>query len=132
MTQVYGNPSSLHSMGIAAEEELEQARREVAALIGAERLVILTETDGLYDSNPQLNPEAKHIRVVEEITPEIVACAGGAVSNQGTGGMATKVHAAQIATAAGVDTYVICGNEPKDIYDLIQGAEMGTVFKAVK
>lgn len=104
----------------------------VATLIGADMLIILTETDGLYDANPHTNSEARHISVVEKIDAQIQAYAGGTISGQGTGGMVTKVHAAEIATAQGIDTYVISGSNPQDIYALLEGAEIGTHFKAVK
>ena len=100
----------------------------VAVLIRADALVILTETDGLYTANPETDPEAKRIPLVREITEEIKACAGGAISGQGTGGMVTKVHAAEIAAAAGIDTYVLNGADPKAIYRLRDGEDLGTRF----
>ena len=102
----------------------------VATLIGADKLVILTETDGLYTADPSVDPEAYRIAEVEEITDEIVACASSHGTKLGTGGMMTKVHAAQIATEAGVDTYVICGRDAHDIYRLMDGARIGTHFCA--
>lgn len=103
---------------------------EVAALIGADALVILTDIDGLYDGNPKKNPNARRISVVEEITPEIEAMAGGAGSARGTGGMTTKLHAAKIATAHGVDTYVINGTPCDNLYALLEGRDIGTLFCA--
>ena len=103
---------------------------QVAALIHADALAILTDIDGLYDGNPRENPQAKRIVVVEEITPEIVAMAGGAGSERGTGGMATKLRAAQIATAAGVDTYVLSGTPCDNLYALMEGQDIGTLFCA--
>lgn len=100
----------------------------VAVLIQADALVILTETDGLYTANPDADPEAKRIPLVREITEEIRACAGGAVSGLGTGGMITKVHAAEIAAEAGIDTYVLNGADPKAIYRLRDGVDLGTRF----
>ena len=100
----------------------------VAVLIRADALVILTETDGLYTANPETHPEAERIPLVREITDEVRACAGGAVSGQGTGGMVTKVHAAEIAAEAGIDTYVLNGADPKNIYRLRDGADLGTRF----
>lgn len=104
----------------------------VASLIHADALVILTETDGLYTANPQTNPEARLIPVVEEITDEIRACAGDAISGQGTGGMVTKLHAAELACAAGIDTYVIRGDDPRLIYRLRDGEQIGTRFLGKK
>ncbi len=105
---------------------------EVAVVVNADKLIILTETDGLYDSNPQSNPNAKRISVVEHITDGIRSFAGDSISGLGTGGMITKIHAAEIATAQGIDTYIVSGSEPKIIYDLLDGADIGTHFKAVK
>ena len=103
---------------------------QVAALIHADALAILTDIDGLYDGNPRENPQAKRIVVVEEITPEIVAMAGGAGSERDTGGMSTKLRAAQIATAAGVDTYVLSGTPCDNLYALMEGQDIGTLFCA--
>jgi glutamate 5-kinase len=100
----------------------------VAVLIHADALVILTETDGLYTANPGVDPGARRIPLVREITEEIKACAGGAVSGLGTGGMVTKVHAAELAAEAGIDTYVLCGAEPRNIYRLRDGEDLGTRF----
>lgn len=105
---------------------------EVAVVVGADKLIILTETDGLYNANPQKDPDAKLVSVVEEITDDIRSCAGDAVSSQGTGGMITKIHAAEIAVSHGIDTYVMAGNIPAHIYDLLEGKSIGTHFKAVK
>ena len=103
---------------------------EVAGMIGADALVILTDIDGLYDHNPKTDPAARRISVVEEITPAIEAMAGGAGSERGTGGMATKIRAAQIATAHGVDTYVINGTPCDNLYALLEGRDIGTLFCA--
>ena len=105
---------------------------QVAALIGADALAILTDIDGLYDGDPRKDPRARRIAVVEEITPEIAAAAGGAGSERGTGGMATKLRAAQIATAAGVDTYVLSGTPSDNLYALLEGRDIGTLFCAKK
>lgn len=104
----------------------------VATLIHADALVILTETDGLYTANPLTDPAARRIPVVREITDEIRGYASGAGTALGTGGMVTKLHAAEIATAAGVDTYVISGKDPRDIYRLMEGEALGTYFPAKK
>ena len=103
----------------------------VAKLIGADLLVILTDTEGLYDRNPS-EAGATLIPVVEEITPEIEALGGGAGSELGTGGMATKIHAAKIATDAGIETVVMSSTPIDAIYDLLDGKPVGTTFKAVK
>lgn len=101
----------------------------VAELIGADILILLTDTDGLYDGNPSENPDAKLISVVDSITEEIEACAGGA-GEKGTGGFTTKVKAAKIATGAGIPVVVMNGSEPKKIYNVLGGENVGTKFLA--
>jgi len=100
----------------------------VAKLVNADLLIILTDIDGLYDENPLHNPDAKRIPLVRGITDEIRALAGGTGSNRGTGGMATKVSAAEIANAAGITCCVISGANPKNLYDLFDGIQIGTTF----
>lgn len=104
----------------------------VATLLEADSLVILTETDGLYSGNPQDDPDARRIPVVEEITDEIRTLAGKTGSSFGTGGMVTKLLAAEIATRCGIDTYVLSGKDPGRIHELMSGGDVGTYFKAVK
>lgn len=99
----------------------------VAELVGADILILLTDTDGLYDSNPAQNPNARLIPVVESITPEIEAIAGGA-SEKGTGGFVTKVKAAKIANNAGIPVVVMNGSEPKKIYNVLRNEQIGTKF----
>lgn len=99
----------------------------VAELIEADILILLTDTDGLYDSNPSENKNAKLIPVVEKITDEIEAVAGGAGEN-GTGGFATKVKAAKIANAAGIPVVVMNGNDTTKIYNVLNGESVGTKF----
>lgn len=102
----------------------------VADCVGSDLLVIITDIDGLYDKNPQENDDAKLIPVVDEITSELFEIAGGSGSNRGTGGMYTKLQAAQIAKHAGVTTAVISGNDLHNIYRLLDGEQVGTVFTA--
>ena len=101
---------------------------QVAALIGADVLTVLTDIDGLYDSDPRKNPDARRIAVVEEITPEIEAMAGGVGSTRGTGGMVTKINAAKIAAAGGTDTYILNGTPCDNLYAVLEGADIGTRF----
>ena len=77
----------------------------VANLVDADLLVILSDIDGFYDGNPQ-NPDARLIPVVEEITEEIRACAGGEGTRRGTGGMRTKLNAAELVGAQGIDMVI--------------------------
>ncbi len=104
----------------------------VARLIKADLLIMLTDCDGLYDSNPAHNKEAQLISVVDEITEEIERIAEGSGSSVGTGGMITKVQAAKIATAAGIPTYIINGENADNMYKVVENQTIGTLFKAVR
>lgn len=101
----------------------------VAKLINAELLILLTDTNGLYDDNPSINENAKLISYVDEINDEIFAIAGGA-GEKGTGGFLTKVKAAKIATDAGIPVIVMNGEKPTSIYKVLEGKSIGTYFKA--
>ena len=100
----------------------------VAESAKADLLVLLSDIDGLYTADPHTDPEAKLISVVEEITPEIRALAGGAGSAVGTGGMVTKLNAAEIATDAGCDMIITNGIDPEILYDILDGKTVGTKF----
>ncbi len=102
----------------------------VAEIVEADTLIILTDIDGLFSANPREDENAVLIHSVDEINDEILALAGGSGTSRGTGGMITKLHAAQIATAAGINTVVMNGSDPEDIYKLIDGRQIGTLFKA--
>lgn len=101
----------------------------VASLIEADLLIILSDIDGLYDSNPRTNPNAKLIKNVETITDEIKHGAKGAGSNLGTGGMETKIKAAEIAVTASCDMVIAKGSIPYIIDDILCGVEIGTLFQ---
>lgn len=101
----------------------------VASLCEAELLIMLTDVDGLYDGDPK-QPEAKLIREVSAITPEIISVAQGAGSSLGSGGMLTKVEAAKIATEAGIDAVIINGDSPSILYELFESDAVCTYFKA--
>lgn len=100
----------------------------VARLICADALIILTDIDGFYDSDPNADENARLIPVIDEITDELYSAAGGHGSKFSTGGMVTKLNAAQIATEAGIDTIVMNGSSPEDIYKAIDGKQIGTFF----
>lgn len=102
----------------------------VAKIVDADTLIILTDIDGLFSANPREDENAVLIHCVDEITEEILALAGGSGTSRGTGGMITKLHAAQIATEAGIDTVVMNGSDPEEIYKLLDGRQIGTLFKA--
>ena len=102
----------------------------VAKIVGADTLIILTDIEGLFSANPREDENAVLIHTVDTITDDILALAGGSGTNRGTGGMITKLHAAQIATESGINTVVMNGDDPEDIYKLIDGRQIGTLFKA--
>lgn len=106
----------------------------VAVLCRAKRLVILSDIDGLYDSDPRLHTGAKLIERIEHIDNSVYALAGGAGSRRGTGGMRTKLQAASLATAQGIDTVIANGKRPQALYDMVKGINAGTLFvgKCVK
>ncbi len=95
----------------------------VAQMIAADVLVLLSDVDGLYDADPRVAPGARHIPLVEAITPEIDAMAGGAGSGVGTGGMRTKLEAARIATAAGCATVITKGESERPAWALRGGPD---------
>ena len=101
-----------------------------AVLCEADLLVILTDVDGLYDSNPATNPDARLLPVVKKITSEMVASAGEKGSAASKGGMITKLEAAKIAMDSGIDTVIINGENPDILYDLFEGKAVCTVFTA--
>ena len=100
----------------------------VARLIQADLLVLLTDIEGLYDSDPRKNLNAKLIGRVEKITDSIRALAGGSGTARGTGGMATKLDAAEIAAKSGISTIIANGEHPKILYDIVEGKPRGTFF----
>lgn len=100
----------------------------VANLCGADRLIILSDIEGLYDSNPKDNPEAKLIHKVEAITEDIRGLAAGSGSNRGTGGMVTKLDSAEYATKHGIDMYIAHGSDPNNIYRIMEDKNVGTHF----
>ncbi len=102
----------------------------VARMINADALIMMTDIDGLYDHDPHKFTEAVRIPVVLEINDSIKALAGGTGSKRGTGGMATKLAAAERATAEGVDAYIVAGDSPEILYDLTDGKQVGTHFVA--
>lgn len=100
----------------------------VAESVKADLLVLLSDIDGLYTADPHADTDAKLISRVEAITPEILALAGGSGSHLGTGGMATKLRAAQRVNAAGIDMVIANGADPDILYQIVEGAPAGTRF----
>lgn len=100
----------------------------VSTCCKADLLVLLSDIDGLFTADPRIDKSAALIPLVEEITPEVIALAGGKGSSLGTGGMATKLQAARIATAAGTDMVIANGAKPEQLYDIAAGKAVGTRF----
>lgn len=119
---------------VATEEirygDNDRLAARVAQMIGADLLVLLSDIDGLYTADPRGNPDARHIPLVEELTPEIEAMAGGsnAAAGVGVGGMATKLTAARIAQGAGCATLITLGKRPAPLQAVEDGA-LATLFE---
>ncbi len=102
----------------------------VALVCHADLLINLSDVDGLYDSDPRKNPAARLVSRVEKIDDGVLRMAGGAGTARGTGGMATKLAAAKIVTEAGIPMFILNGKDPHILYDLLDGAAVGTYFAA--
>jgi glutamate 5-kinase len=100
----------------------------VSRLIHADILIILSDIDGLYDSNPRENEEAQRIPLVCEIDQNMMDSAGGAGSKLGTGGMQSKITAMILATSAGISGVIAEGSQPQILEDILEGADIGTYF----
>ena len=95
----------------------------VAAMVSADLLVLLSDVDGLYTANPHRTETARHIADIPEITPEILTMGGDANAEFASGGMATKLAAARIASAAGVGMIICKGLDPQPVSALMAGAK---------
>ena len=118
-----------------ATEEIEIGDNDTLAAIVAESthadlLVLLSDIDGLYTADPHKNVDAQLISDVYELDERILALGGSAGSSLGTGGMVTKLRAAQIATGAGCDMVIANGSDPESLYDILDGKAVGTRFHA--
>ena len=103
----------------------------VATLVDADILINLSDVEGLYDSDPRTNADARLISRVDDIDA-IEACAGGAGTDRGTGGMQAKLTAARMVTQKGIPMFIMKGDEPEILYKLLDGAHVGTYFVASK
>ena len=121
------DPISTEEFGIGDNDTLSAI---VAVTIQADLLILLSDIDGLFDGDPRKNPDAKLIDTVEKIDEHIISLGGGSGSNLGTGGMATKLRAAQMATAAGCEMVIANGQSPEVLYDVAAGKRVGTRFLA--
>ncbi len=100
----------------------------VAQSIRADKLILLSDIDGVFTADPHTHPEAKLIRRIPKIDDKILALAGASSSQLGTGGMHTKLHAAQICIACGCEMIIANGNQPDLLYDILEGKAIGTAF----
>jgi glutamate 5-kinase len=100
----------------------------VGVLAEADLIILLTDIDGLYTSNPKENPEAERLSIVREITPELEEAAGGRGSIHGTGGMRTKLQAARIAMQAGIELVIAHSQTERVIERIVAGEPLGTRF----
>ena len=104
----------------------------VARVCGADLLINLSDVDGLYDSDPRSNPDAKLIDRIDSLDDEIYAIAGGAGTDRGTGGMIAKLNAAKLVTEEGIPMFILNGHDPEILYTLLDGGHVGTYFSAKK
>ncbi len=102
----------------------------VAEFCHADLLIILSDVDGLYDSDPRKNSGAKLIKEVTEVTPELIESAGGAGTMHGTGGMITKLEAGKIALDSGFDMVITNSDEIENLYRIADGEKIGTWFSS--
>ena len=100
----------------------------VAESVKADKLVLLSDIDGLYTADPHTDPNARLIPVIHEIDDSIIALAGGSNGKQGTGGMVTKLQAARICLSCGCDMVIANGSTPTNLYDILDGKSVGTTF----
>lgn len=100
----------------------------VAQSVNADKLVLLSDIDGLYTADPHLDPNAKLIQKITKIDESILALAGVSSTNLGTGGMITKLEAAKICLNCGCDMIITNGDNPANLYDIMDGKTIGTTF----
>ncbi|MBQ4600779.1 MAG: glutamate 5-kinase [Oscillospiraceae bacterium] len=104
----------------------------VAQSVGADMLVLLSDIDGLYTADPHTDPTATLIPRCEKLDESIFALAGASASDQGTGGMVTKLRAAKICMDCGCDMIIANGSRPENLYDILDGKSVGTTFAGGK
>ncbi len=121
---------------IESEEKLfgdnDMLSAVVAILCQADELIILSDIDGFYDKDPRLWKDARLIEEIMKIDDSVYELAGGAGSRRGTGGMRTKLQAADLATSQGIDTIIANGKNPSVLYDIVRGERIGTRFTGRK
>lgn len=121
---------------VATEEIVIGDNDTLAAIVSvsvkADLLVLLSDIDGLYTADPRRDKNATLLSRIESLTPEIMALGEGKGSSLGTGGMKTKLHAAEIATNEGIDMVIANGADPLNLYGIVKGEQIGTRFVGKK
>lgn len=133
----YGVVPIVNENDAVSTEEIQEERfgdndtlsAMVAVLVKADLLVILTDVEGLYDDNPNRNPEATLINAVEKLNDDLLCAAGDTDSKVGTGGMITKLCASKITSAKGIPTVLAGSNDLNNLYRILEGEEIGTFIK---
>ena len=132
LLQLHAIPIINENDPVACEEYSLGDNDTLAALVGecihADLVVLMSDIDGLYDSDPRKNPQAKLISHVPVITSKVRKMAGGAGSSLGTGGMATKIGAAELCMDANIPMLVANGDKQGLLYDIVDGKQVGTLF----
>ena len=100
----------------------------VAESVRADMLILLSDIDGLYPADPHKDPEAKLISRITKLDDDVLALAGVSSTSQGTGGMVTKLQAAKICMGCGCAMVIANGNDPTNLYDILDGKNIGTTF----
>ncbi len=131
----YGVIPIVNENDVVSTEELEFGDNDtlsayVAVLVEADLLVIMSDIDGFYDSDPGANKNAKIIPIITKIDDAVLSAAGGAGTRRGTGGMITKLNAAEIVMEHKIDMIITNGNNIDNLYRIADGEEVGTLFKA--
>lgn len=103
---------------------------KVAQTVHADLLILLSDIDGLYTADPHKDPNATLLRRVTKVDQSILDLAGVSSTTQGTGGMVTKLHAAEICLSCGCDMVIANGKDPSNLYDILDGKDVGTMFSA--
>ena len=100
----------------------------VAQSVKADRLILLSDIDGLYTADPHKNPDAELIKIANKVDEDLLSLAGKSAGDQGTGGMITKLQAAKICLGCGCEMVIANGNRPDNLYDIMDGKSIGTKF----
>ena len=103
----------------------------VAQSVNANRLILLSDIDGLYTADPHKDPDAKLIHTVHKIDEALFSLAGVSAGTQGTGGMITKLQAAKICMDCGCEMIIANGSRPENLYDIMDNMQIGTKFTGV-